>query len=199
MEIQYVREFLSLAETGSFFETAEQLFVTTSSLSRHIKALESEMGVTLFDRTTRKVTLNRYGKLFLPFAKEFARIDGVDQAGNTLWHLETKHYPAAQLMQCSDIGICNDLYYYAEGGAVITLDLTNGSQVWKNEDFHGSSANGVFDEDGTLYLSGYYRPDLFVTDRAGRTICRKDKLTEDDSCEYYIIIVNNAIHRLYLG
>ena len=75
MEIQYVREFLSLAETGSFFETAEQLFVTTSSLSRHIKALESEMGVTLFDRTTRKVTLNRYGKLFLPFAKEFARID----------------------------------------------------------------------------------------------------------------------------
>ena len=112
--------------------------------------------------------------------EEFARIDGVDQAGNTLWHLETKHYPAAQLMQCSDIGICNDLYYYAEGGAVITLDLTNGSQVWKNEDFHGSSANGVFDEDGTLYLSGYYRPDLFVTDRAGRTICRKDKLTEDD-------------------
>jgi len=75
MEIQYVREFLSLAETGSFFETAEQLFVTTSSLSRHIKALESEMGVTLFDRNTRKVTLNRYGKLFLPYAREFVRID----------------------------------------------------------------------------------------------------------------------------
>lgn len=75
MEIQYVREFLSLAETESYFETAEQMFITTSSLSRHIKALEGEMGVTLFDRTTRKVSLNRYGKLFLPYAREFARID----------------------------------------------------------------------------------------------------------------------------
>ena len=75
MEIRFVREFVSLAETESYFETAEQLFVTTSSLSRHIKTLESEMGVTLFDRTTRKVSLNRYGRLFLPFAKELVRID----------------------------------------------------------------------------------------------------------------------------
>ena len=75
MEIRYVREFLSLAETESYFETAEQLFVTTSSLSRHIKTLEGEMGVTLFERTTRKVSLNRYGKLFLPYAKELVRID----------------------------------------------------------------------------------------------------------------------------
>ena len=75
MEIQYVREFLSLAETESYFETAEQMFVTTSSLSRHIKALEGEIGVMLFDRTTRRVSLNRYGKMFLPYAREFVRTD----------------------------------------------------------------------------------------------------------------------------
>ncbi|MBQ7488318.1 MAG: LysR family transcriptional regulator [Clostridia bacterium] len=75
MEIRFVREFLSLVETESYFETAEQLFITTSSLSRHIKALESEIGVTLFDRTTRRVTLNRHGRLFLPYAKELVRID----------------------------------------------------------------------------------------------------------------------------
>ena len=75
MEIRFVREFLSLAETESYFETAEQLFVTTSSLSRHIKTLEGEMGVPLFDRTTRKVSLSRFGRLFLPYAKELVRID----------------------------------------------------------------------------------------------------------------------------
>ena len=75
MEIRYIREFLSLAETESFFETAEQMFVTTSSLSRHIKTLEEELGVPLFDRSTRKVSLNRHGKLFLPYAREFDRID----------------------------------------------------------------------------------------------------------------------------
>ncbi|MBQ9198001.1 MAG: LysR family transcriptional regulator [Clostridia bacterium] len=75
MELKYIREFVSLAETGSYFETAERLFITTSSLSRHIKALEEELGMPLFDRTTRKVELNRHGRLFLPYAKQFVKID----------------------------------------------------------------------------------------------------------------------------
>ena len=75
MEIRFVREFVSLSETESFFETAERMFVTTSSLSRHIKTLEEEVGQPLFDRTTRKVSLNHYGRLFLPYARELVRID----------------------------------------------------------------------------------------------------------------------------
>ena len=75
MEIRFVREFVSLSETESFFETAERMFVTTSSLSRHIKTLEEEVGQPLFDRTTRRVTLNRYGRLFLPYARELVRVD----------------------------------------------------------------------------------------------------------------------------
>ena len=75
MELKYIREFVSLAETGNYFETAERLFITTSSLSRHIKALEDELGMPLFDRTTRKVALNRHGRLFLPYAKQFVKID----------------------------------------------------------------------------------------------------------------------------
>ncbi|MBQ9196058.1 MAG: LysR family transcriptional regulator [Clostridia bacterium] len=75
MELKYIREFVSLAETGNYFETAERLFITTSSLSRHIKALEEELGMPLFDRTTRKVELNSHGRLFLPYAKQFVKID----------------------------------------------------------------------------------------------------------------------------
>ena len=75
MELKYIREFVSLAETSNYFETAERLFITTSSLSRHIKALEEELGMPLFDRTTRKVVLNRHGRLFLPYAKQFVKID----------------------------------------------------------------------------------------------------------------------------
>ena len=75
MELKYIREFVSLAETSNYFETAERLFITTSSLSRHIKALEEELGMQLFDRTTRKVVLNRHGRLFLPYAKQLVKID----------------------------------------------------------------------------------------------------------------------------
>lgn len=75
MELKYIREFVALAENGSYFETAERLFITSSSLSRHIKALEEELGMPLFDRTTRKVSLNQHGRLFLPYAKQFVKID----------------------------------------------------------------------------------------------------------------------------
>lgn len=74
LELDYIREFVTLAETGSFQEAADLLFVAQSSLSRHIKTLEESLDVSLFDRTTRKVSLNRYGKLLLPYAKEMLRI-----------------------------------------------------------------------------------------------------------------------------
>ena len=74
MEIEYVREFVVLAEIGNFLEAAEQLFISQSSLSRHLKKLETDLGAPLFDRTTRKVTLNQYGKLFLPYAKEMTKL-----------------------------------------------------------------------------------------------------------------------------
>lgn len=74
MEIDYLREFVVLAETGNFLEAADRLFISQSSLSRHIKAIEEDLGALLFDRTTRKVGLNQFGKMLLPYAKEITRI-----------------------------------------------------------------------------------------------------------------------------
>lgn len=74
MELNYIREFVVLAEVGNFLEASESLFISQSSLSKHIKVLEHELGVTLFDRTTRKVHLNEYGRTFLTYAKEIARV-----------------------------------------------------------------------------------------------------------------------------
>jgi len=74
MEIDYVREFIVLAETGSFSEAAEKLFISQSSLTRHIKSLEESLGTAVFDRSTRKVSLNHFGHLFLHYAKEIDRI-----------------------------------------------------------------------------------------------------------------------------
>lgn len=69
MEISYLREFCVLAETGSFLDAAERLFISQSTLSRHLKSLEEELGIQLFDRTTRKVEINEYGRLLLPHAR----------------------------------------------------------------------------------------------------------------------------------
>lgn len=68
MDISYLREFRVLAEICNYQEAAEQLYISLSTLSKHISRLESELGASLFDRTTRKVTLNKYGAVFYDYA-----------------------------------------------------------------------------------------------------------------------------------
>lgn len=74
MEINYIKEFVVLADTGNFLEASESLFISQSSLSKHIKTLETELGVSLFDRTTRKVRITDYGHTFLDYAKQIANL-----------------------------------------------------------------------------------------------------------------------------
>lgn len=62
MRLEHLREFIVLAELCNFTKASEQLFVTQSALTRHIAALESEMGVRLLDRTTRGVALTPMGR-----------------------------------------------------------------------------------------------------------------------------------------
>lgn len=74
MELNYIRHFVRLAETENYLEAAEDLFMAQSSLSRHIKSLETELGAPLFERTTRKVVLSDFGKAFLPYARKMQEI-----------------------------------------------------------------------------------------------------------------------------
>src|ERR1700709_2859058 len=62
MELRQLRYFRSIARTGSFSAAATQEFVVQSALSRQIRNLEEEVGVSLFERTTRSVRLTREGE-----------------------------------------------------------------------------------------------------------------------------------------
>jgi len=74
MDINYFKEFVVLAQTGNFLEAANKLYTSQSALSKHIKSMETELGVPLFDRTTRKVSISKYGELLLPYAQQIKEI-----------------------------------------------------------------------------------------------------------------------------
>jgi len=69
MEIDYFREFLVLVDTKNYWKASERLFIGQSTLSKHIKLMEQELGVPLFTRTSRKVELTSYGNLLIPHAQ----------------------------------------------------------------------------------------------------------------------------------
>lgn len=74
MDINYLKEFVVLAEIGNYMRAADALFISQSSLSKHIKALEKEMGLSLFNRSTRKIQLSTYGETLLPFARKIVNL-----------------------------------------------------------------------------------------------------------------------------
>ncbi|MDO5425868.1 MAG: LysR family transcriptional regulator [Eubacteriales bacterium] len=74
MNINYFKEFATLAETRNYWEASERLFLSQSTLSKHIQSMESELGVPLFTRTTRKVELTEYGSALLPYAQSIMRL-----------------------------------------------------------------------------------------------------------------------------
>jgi len=68
MEIRNVTTFVKIVEFGSFTKAAENLGYSQAAVTAQIKAMESELGVPLFDRINRKVYLTHEGKTFLPHA-----------------------------------------------------------------------------------------------------------------------------------
>lgn len=65
MNFREIESFLSVAECASFRRAAEKLHRSQSAVSVHVRHLEDEMGVALFDRTTRRVTLTREGRTLM--------------------------------------------------------------------------------------------------------------------------------------
>ncbi|MBD2768788.1 LysR family transcriptional regulator [Hymenobacter sp. BT664] len=63
MHLHQLRYFLRLADKLHFWQTAEDLSITQSALSRHIKSLENELGFQLFERNQRNVRLTAAGQL----------------------------------------------------------------------------------------------------------------------------------------
>jgi LysR family hydrogen peroxide-inducible transcriptional activator len=73
MELQQLRYFCAIADTGSFTRAAQQTHVSQPSLSQQLRKLEDELGARLFDRLGRKVQLTEVGRSFLPNARAVLR------------------------------------------------------------------------------------------------------------------------------
>ncbi|MDT3376764.1 LysR substrate-binding domain-containing protein [Labrys neptuniae] len=74
LELKWLEDFLSLAETRSFSRSAEDRNITQSAFSRRIRALEVWLGTELLDRSTFPITLTVDGRQFRETAEETVRL-----------------------------------------------------------------------------------------------------------------------------
>lgn len=139
METQFVDTFVMIAECGSMAEAARRLNVTPTALAQRVRALERELGVTLFTRSGRFVRMTESGARLLVRARRFqqevrelkaaASADGFP-GGLRIGAIRTalanlmpellrgiaQRYP--RLDAAIEIGASHDLYHLVAGGNV---------------------------------------------------------------------------------
>ena len=100
---------------------------------------------------------------------ESALIEGLSEDGKVVWSRKTEVHPVAQLDRINPVGVRGDGYFYVEDGVLYKLDLEDGSVLWSNDSFGGSAYASDFGADGSIYLTGYFGPDLCVIGPDGTT------------------------------
>lgn len=70
LELRQLAGFVAVAEERSFYRAAKRLFVSQPALSRLVKRLEAELGITLLDRSTRHVELTPGGRILFAEARD---------------------------------------------------------------------------------------------------------------------------------
>lgn len=127
MDIDYFREFAVLAETGNYLAAADKLYLTQSTLTRHIQAFEKDLGVPVFDRTTRKIRMTEYGKLMLPFAQQIMQLQ---QDYNTAIYnqqrLERNNLQIGTIPMMVSYGITDILVAFRKEYPGVSIDLLEG-------------------------------------------------------------------------
>lgn len=142
MELQQLRYVLAVAETGNFTRAAAQCFVVQSALSHQVKALERELGLTLFARTSRRVELTSAGEAFLPAARacleaaERAVVESAAAAGQVRGRLSIGVIPTVTALDVPDV-----LRRFRDAHPQVPVGLRVGS----SRDFIREIREGVLD------------------------------------------------------
>ena len=81
MNILHMKYAVEVARLGSLNKAAETLMIATPNISRSIKELEADLGITIFQRSAKGVVLTPDGEEFLDYATEILnKIDRMEQA-----------------------------------------------------------------------------------------------------------------------
>ena len=80
MNILHMKYAVEVANFGSLNKASEELLIAPPNLSRSIKELEADLGIMIFDRSSKGMTLTRRGEEFIHYAKKILeQIEEVEQ------------------------------------------------------------------------------------------------------------------------
>jgi DNA-binding transcriptional LysR family regulator len=84
MDFKQIEAFITVAKYKNFSKAADAVFLSQPTISAQVSALEKELSVQLFDRTSKEVALTSYGEAFLEYA-----LDLINTRNNAVSHMSS--------------------------------------------------------------------------------------------------------------
>lgn len=211
MTLQQLRYAIEIANSGSMNEAAKRLFVSQPSLSNAIKELESELGITIFERNNRGISISAEGMEFLGYARQIIeqtefmenRYTGKKRSP-IYFSVSTQHYAFVvdafvRLMKERDVAEYNfslretQTYEIIEDVRTLRSDL---GILYINESNY-KVMNKLF-SDGNLKFTPLFNTNPHVYVRAGHPLAAKETILLDDILPFPYITFeqgdNNSLH-----
>lgn len=210
MRIQQLHYIIKIVETGSMNEAAKQLFITQPSLSNAVRDLEREMGIEIFIRNPKGITLTKDGVEFLSYARQVVEqtelLEERYKSKNTtreLFSVSAQHYAFVvnafvSLLKETDMSryelflretrtyeIIDDVKNFRSEIGVLFLNSYNRDVLTK-----------MFDDNHLTYTSLFKaRPHIFVS--KSNPLADKKKVTMADLEDFPYLSYDQGIHNSF--
>lgn len=210
MRIQQLQYIIKIVECGSMNEAAKQLFITQPSLSNAVKELEQEMGITIFIRNSKGITLTKDGVEFLSYARQIieqtALLEDRYKNHNTsreLFSVSSQHYAFVVNAFVSLLKRADMTQYELFLRETRTWEIIDDVKNFRSEigvlfinDYNRDVLTKLF-EDNHLTVSTLFKttPHIFIS--KSNPLANKTSLTIDDLLDFPYLSYDQGIHNSF--
>lgn len=212
MTLQQLKYALAIADCGSMNEAAKQLFISQPSLSETMKELETEIGIEIFLRSNRGISLTPEGEEFLGYARQVMEQFGllqsryVEKKKKEKFSVSTQHYTFAVkafIETVKKLGM--ERYEYAVHETT-TYDVISNIKTFKSEigilylnDFNEKVMMKMIQENG-LEFKELFSCDTFVYLWSGHPLAGKEVISMEELDDYPCLSFDQGkYHSLFLA
>ena len=198
---RYMRYYISVIETGSFFEAGEACHISQSAISQQIKALESELQVTLIERHGRKFTVTPAGRYFYEQAKK--QVQALDSIVREVRRIDSGEYQRLRVGVLNGFSariIQKTVRDFTLSHPHVQLSLTTGTHEELFHPVNEGSLDIVVNDQWRALSDQYINEELieqklFALIRQDDPLTEKERVTLNDVQDKLCILVTSAEQR----
>ena len=208
MELSQLKYFIISAESSSFADAANKLFVSRQALSKSITSLEAELGTTLFERTKGGIMLTKTGLWLYPTLKE--KLNYFDGLAEEVASFEGKKHINMRMMFSHCImnvfSDCVDQYKNAHPES--NIDVSSNTEICCKQAFESNQVDAIcitsdMGVSPKVRRTQVYENDLVLVMNKSNPLSALDFATAKDIITQNVIIIDsetfvaNYIQNLY--